>query len=88
MSDDTYLIYSAEHGGQWWGPGGCGYVRRISEAGRYTHADAIAICAKAIPGTSQKIGMLPELPVLLTDVEVMVALYHSAFPGRDPECWE
>jgi hypothetical protein len=85
MTDDTYLIWSHEHGA-WWGPGGCGYVRSLDRAGRYSHAEALAICIKAIPGTSTLLQALPELPVRLIDVAAMVAAYDGRFGDR-PEPW-
>ena len=89
MSDitDVYLIWSAEHQA-WWSSGGCGYVRHLSKAGRYTRADAIAISTHAIPGTAEMMGAIPEIPVRLEDIEVMQSLHRSAFPGREPERWE
>lgn len=79
----TYLIWSHEHGA-WWGPGGNGYVRRLSKAGRYSQAEALRICIRGIPGT---VGALPELPVRLVDVEQMRDVYQTEYPGRD-EGWQ
>ena len=87
MSDDAYFIWSHEHGA-WWGPGRCGYVRSIAQAGRYSHAEAIDICANAIPGTSRKLGALPELPVLEADVMTMRDRFRAAFPDIEREAWE
>ena len=83
--DDLYLIWSHEHGA-WWGPERCGYVRRISDAGRYSRADAWDICIKAMSGTSTQLGALPELPVRLADVDAMTSAYDEQFPDR-PEAW-
>ena len=85
MADETYLIYSVEHGA-WWGPDRCGYVRRIEDAGIYSRAEALDICIKAMPGTSTQLGALPELPVPLHDVQEMLVAYDEMFPGR-PEVW-
>jgi hypothetical protein len=82
---EEYLIWSHEHGA-WWGPGRCGYVRSLAAAGRYSHAEALDICARSIPGTSTQLGALPELPVRLADVVVMVATYDERFRDR-PEVW-
>lgn len=41
-----YLIWSEEHGA-WWRPHSGGYVRRISEAGRYSKEDSEAIVESA-----------------------------------------
>jgi len=86
MERDVYLVWSAEHEA-WWGPGGCGYVRRIAEAGRYSHEQALTICTNAIPGTSTRIGALPELPVRLADLNTMIERYQGTFPHRTVEPW-
>jgi hypothetical protein len=88
MTDpDIYLIWSAEHQA-WWGPGECGYVGKVSEAGRYRYGKALDIATKAIPGTAQRFGLLPEIPVRLADIETMQMRYRGTFPGRPPERWE
>ena len=84
---ETYLIWSAEHQ-SWWGPGGCGYYRQLSRAGRYTRQQALDICTRAIPGTAERYGKLPELPVRLADVEAMVMAYDAEFPFREVESWQ
>jgi hypothetical protein len=87
MNNDLYLIWSHEKAA-WWGPGGNGYVRQISRAGRYTRDQALAICAEAVPGTSTKIGALPELPVRLDDVVEIADSYFEKYPKRqDNEPW-
>jgi hypothetical protein len=83
--DDPYLIWSVEHN-SWWGPARCGYVRSVAQAGRYTHAEALEICIRAIPGTSTDMGALPELPVRLADVGAMIAAYDREFGDRS-EVW-
>lgn len=89
MSDraDVYLIWSVEHGA-WWGPARRGYVGQVSQAGRYTGAEATAIAAHAIPGTAHRIGRLPDLPVQLAVVETIREAYRAAMPGRGAESWE
>jgi hypothetical protein len=81
---DKYLIWSSEHRA-WWGPGRMGYVRRVENAGRYSHEEAMRICTEAMPGTSKLLGMLPELPVPLEDVKVMLEMFSLDYPGHDPE---
>ena len=71
MSDEIYLIWSHEHG-RWWMPGGRGYTKSPALAGRYSREAALRICRNAIPGTAERLGALPELPVLLADVEAML----------------
>lgn len=67
----TYLIWSNEHQA-WWGPGRCGYVRGLTQAGRYTRAEALKICKNAVPGTAADLGMLPEIPVHAMDIEDVI----------------
>lgn len=64
---DAYLIWSHEHYA-WWGPQGDGYTRELEEAGRYQRERALLICANAIPGTMQRLGTFPEIPVREADV--------------------
>jgi hypothetical protein len=78
---DTYLIWSHEHGA-WWGPGECGYVRPLSKAGRYTHADALRICAAALPGTSRQLRTFPELPVREDDVLTIRERFIGQYPSE------
>ena len=85
MSDDAYFIWSHEHSA-WWGPDLCGYVQSIAKAGRYSHAEALGICIRAMPGTSTQLGALPELPVRVADVAVMIEAYDGEFASR-PEPW-
>lgn len=86
MSDtDIYLIWSHEHKA-WWGPNRSGYTSRLSQAGRYGHIEALEICAEAIPGTSTRLGALPELPVKLADIEAIRLNYVAQFPRRE-EPW-
>lgn len=75
MNDDSYLIWSHEHAA-WWGPGGCLYLKRLSEAGRYTRDQALRICTDAMPGTAARLGALPELPVREDDVQEMISRYR------------
>lgn len=81
---NDYLIWSNEHRA-WWGPDRAGYRKRVAEAGRYSHEQAIQICFEAMPGTTQRIGMLPELPVRAIDVEFMLQRFAGVYPGHDPE---
>lgn len=77
---DVYLIWSVEHQ-KWWGPRGTGYAGSISEAGRYSHRQAIDLCLAAIPGSR---GVLPELPVNANDLMVLrerFALRYGSMPA-------
>jgi hypothetical protein len=82
---DLYLIWSNEHNG-WWA-GMQGYTARISEARAFSRAQAMQICTKAIPGTAERIGALPELPVRQTDALALVERYRGLFPDR-VEVWQ
>lgn len=79
----AYLIWSNEHRA-WWGPNRSGYVARVEDAGRYSYEQAIDICIAAMPGMAY-LGMLPELPVRLEDVKLMLDAFAMRFPGHDPE---
>jgi len=84
-TEETYVIWSHEHGA-WWRPGGHGYTPRLSEAGHYTRDGALLICIRAVPGTSSMLGALPELPVRLADVRTVIAAYDAEY-GERPEPW-
>jgi hypothetical protein len=77
-----YLIWSNEHKA-WWAPDRAGYTNRIARAGRYTHQEALDICYDAMPGNSKLLEMLPEIPVLESDVMTMLERFASRFPGVD-----
>lgn len=78
MSDDpVYLVWSNEHRA-WWGPEHRGYVRGVSQAGRYSRDEALEICRQAL-GTAGHLGTLAELPVRLGDVIAFLA--GAMFPG-------
>lgn len=77
------LIWSHEHGA-WWGPGECGYVRSVSHAGRYSHYDALRICAQALPGTSRALRTFPEVPVREEDILAVRDRFLSRYPS---EAW-
>jgi hypothetical protein len=80
MNDaDVYLVWSHEHGG-WWGPGRNGYVQKVSDAGRYSRAQALEICCGSVPGTAAQLGAMPELPVRLADVAAIIAAYFETYP--------
>lgn len=70
--NEPYLVWSNEHT-LWWGPGRRGYVERIRDAGHYSREVALAICSGAIVGTAERIGMLPEIPVRLSDAVIITA---------------
>jgi hypothetical protein len=83
----NYLIFSVEHGA-WWGPSRCGYVASIGDAGRYSDAEAMAICTELIPGTARRLGALPALPVSETHVMWLHQRFRSMLPDVPPEPWE
>jgi hypothetical protein len=49
------------------------YVRRVSQAGRYSRQVALTIASGALVGTSARLGMPPELPVRESDAVLTVA---------------
>ena len=85
--DDIYLIWSNEHRG-WWGPVEGGYVTQASRAGRYKREHELDICARAIPGTAERMGMLPEVPVRVADLADMLEAFDTKYPARNREAWE
>ena len=73
MTEDgegTYLVWSNEHVG-WWKPGGWGYGCGLNQAGRFTRAQAIAICRDALP-TAGRLGVISEIPVRLADLQAVL----------------
>jgi hypothetical protein len=60
----------------------------LGQAGRYSRAEAIDICANAIHGRAESLGALPELPVREADVLAMRDRFHAAFPDAGEENWE
>lgn len=84
---DPYLIWSHEHG-KWWAPGRAGYTSKISEAGRCTRASALAICVDAIPGTANRLGAMPELPVRLADLMEVLGSRQGALGAPGTSLWE
>ena len=87
MQQDRYLIWSHEKSA-WWGPGRCGYTCRIDRAGRYSHAEAVAICVTSMPGNTKMLGTLPELPVAEADVLAMHRRFRELLPHIPREPWE
>lgn len=84
---DPYLIWSHEHD-MWWGPGRCGYVTSLTDAGRYSRDQAMDICTRAIPGTAARLHALSELPVRLADVVMMREKFREQYPDLPTEAWE
>lgn len=75
---DVYLVWSNEHR-RWWGPFHNGYVQRLSEAGRYSLSEALAICRQAL-GTAGHLGTFAEIPVRERDVQEFIK--DSMIPGE------
>jgi hypothetical protein len=78
---EPYLIWSHKHGA-WWGPARCGYVRPLAQAGRYTRAEALDICTRALPGTSRTLLTFPELPVRESDVLMIRDEFIGEWPSE------
>ena len=87
MSGPAWLIWSNEHRA-WWRAGGNGYTMQVSQAGLYSEADALDICARAIPGTASRLGMLPEIPVSSVHMGLLVERFRVAHPMLPLEPWE
>jgi hypothetical protein len=80
MSDDEtkqYVVWSNQM--QAW-EAGTGYTPFFSEASRYTHDRAFAVCLSAIPpGVSiDRLNTLPEVPVLAADIDALRAVISRA----------
>lgn len=80
---EPYLIWSNEHK-RWWGPDHAGYEPRVENAGHYSRKEALEICTNAIPG-STTLGMLPEIPVRVRDISIILKSFRDTYPGHDPE---
>ena len=65
LTKDTYLVWSNENGG-WLGRSGVGCVSNIEDAGQFSHARALEICANAEPGPRSSERLL-DLPVRYSD---------------------
>lgn len=88
MTDrEHYLVWSNEHKA-WWRAGHAGYTYHLSQAGRYTRAEALSICSHAIPGTAGRLYALPELPVRLSDAFEMQRRFRANYPDAPIEGWE
>jgi len=70
----------------WWGPGQCGYVDGIRDAGQYSRAAAVRICREALPSSAQA-GVIAEVPVRLDDVAEILQnqIVLEAVLGKTPE---
>ena len=78
-----FMVWSHEHGG-WWRRG-TGYTRHMSEARIFSRDAALEVCRQAIPGTADRLGALPELPIALDDVRDFASEFMTAHPG---ESWQ
>ncbi len=88
MESDAYLIWSHKKG-MWWMDEAQGYTPRLSEAGRYSRADALMHCTCVRHGVTA----LPSLPVRLDDLLVTLrgSLGQEYERGTGPsgvEPWE
>jgi len=80
-SPTYYLIWSNENR-RWLGPGGNGYVRHLTEAGRYSRERAIEICRKALLGQWKPGYPFPEMAILERDVLALTARQSPTPPGE------
>ncbi len=83
MESQVYLIWSVARL-MWWGDEAQGYTPRLSEAGRYSRADALMHCSCVRHGVTA----LPSLPVRLDDLLVTLrgSLGEEYQKGIEP--WE
>lgn len=61
---EEWLIWSNEHRA-WWGPNNCGYPKDVSNAGRYTFAEAREICTSR---SWESVNIPPETMIHLSAV--------------------
>jgi hypothetical protein len=64
---EPYLIWSNEHRA-WWRGNRHGYTRGLYAAGQFSRAEALKICADAVP-QAMHVGAIAEIPARLADVE-------------------
>lgn len=65
VAAERCLIWSNEHRA-WWRPNSCGYTTHLAAAGRYSQAEAAAICRAARGGWKEGTPP-PEIPVREAD---------------------
>lgn len=65
LTKEPFLIWSNEHSA-WWNPGRAGYTTHLALAGRYSHAEALAISVDARGGWRPG-SPPPEIPVAEAD---------------------
>lgn len=65
LARSVYLIWSNEHRA-WWAPRRNGYTGDYFAAGRYSRAEAIEICKRALPGSH--VGVPNEIPISTDDM--------------------
>ena len=79
LTRDPYLVWSIEFSG-WLGPSRVGYVSNIENAGQFSHATALEICANAKSG--RRINeQLRNLPVWYRDITFL--LYRQSARLRE-----
>jgi len=80
-----WLIYSREHNA-FWRPARCGYTPLVHEAGRYTYADASAICYEANKYVKDERDP-KEVAVVAPEAAVLAVRYrqfqHIVYEERD-----
>lgn len=82
---ENYLIWSHEHG-LWWRANRSGYAVAVKDAGRYTRAEAIKICAGTRDGWTDD-GRPSEIPVRLEDV-METSLFAKSLAKRESQSAE
>ena len=82
LTAEKFLIWSNEHRA-WWKPGRSGYCIAVEAAGRYSHADALAISVAAHDGWRPG-QPPPEIPVAEADVLACEAHYRETAGNDGP----
>jgi hypothetical protein len=85
--EPVYLVWSVQKN-LWWGRNGHRFVARLSDAGHYSREGAIALAISMIPRQDAHASMLTDIPVRLTDVELIRATFRNQFPDNPSEIWE
>ncbi len=83
LTKDPYLVWSNENGG-WLGPSGVGYVSNIEEAGQFSHARALEICASPKAGRRSGERQL-DLPVRYSDARFILLPSIRFGNGKDSQ---
>ena len=79
-----YYIWSNEHKA-WWRPNSRGYTNHVSAAGEYSLKEALTICSSGRSMNFKATGVPPELPVLISTIEILINMSESKCRNNVPE---